>query len=93
MLKSKHTYVCYVGSDNETKELNLDKIIEIAMRYYDGVTIQDGLNGLWKGELEKTASVMMISDKKTLNKFIEDIKIELKQDAVAYHKINKLNIK
>lgn len=87
------TFLCYIGSNNQTGELETEKIAEIVARFYDGATIQENLIGIWKGEREKTASVLVVSSEEKLRKFIDVAKKELQQDAVAYQETNGLNFR
>lgn len=79
----------YVGSNNETHELEKEKLAGIVARYVKGYTIYEAL-GMWNGEAEKTA-ILEISGAFPLLKMIDEIKREMKQEAVAYSIIPALN--
>ena len=78
-------YRLYIGSNNDTKELELDKIKQIVSRYYDGFTIILA-TGYWKGAEEKTAIVEISTDSfaDSLNgALIAILRKELKQEAIG----------
>lgn len=83
-MTSQKAYELAIGSNNKTKKLERTKITTITLRHYDGATIMaNGITGIWKGGTEKTAIVIVNSDKATLQRYIEDLKRELEQDAIA----------
>ena len=92
MSSNTTTIKAYIGSNNITKELEVDKIIEVTNRRHAGFTLDSPLTGYWDGELEQTA-VLTISDSKdkVLATLIE-LKEVLKQEAIAYQIENKLHI-
>ena len=81
-------YRLYIGSNNETKELELDKIKEIVSRYYDGFTIILA-TGYWKGNEEKTAIVEVSTDKWN-SAIVTSLRNELKQEAIGIQHATEL---
>lgn len=69
----------YIGSNNDTKILELDKIQNILNIWLESYTIIQAV-GVWKGTKENTAIVEIYG---TYNLgIIEILKRELKQDAI-----------
>ena len=77
------TYTLYVGSNNETHELEMDRIREIAARRHDGLTLYTA-TGYWLGTPEATAVLIIHDDPAKIRATIEDLRIELHQDAIGY---------
>lgn len=77
------TFTIYIGSNNRTHRLETAKIKEILSRRHEGFTIQTG-TGFWRGMQEKTAIVTLAAGKPLMMKSVQELKIELKQEAVAY---------
>lgn len=82
-------YRLYIGSNNETKELELDKIKQIVSSYYDGFTIMLA-TGYWKGNEEKTAIVEISTDAWNTG-LLKSLKQELKQQAIGYQVSQELS--
>ena len=82
-MDQKLTYRIYIGSNNDTKKLELDKIEEIAGRRHEGFTIYTA-TGHWLGSKEDTAVLIVFDDELKVNRTITDLKIELDQDAIGY---------
>ena len=69
----------YIGSNNDTKILELDKIQNILSTWLESYTIIQAM-GVWKGTKENTAIVEIYG---TYNLgIIEILKRELKQDSI-----------
>ena len=92
-MKMTKTYELYIGSNNETGKLELAKLNEIVIKFYEYATINPNLTGIWKGGNEKTAMVLVKSSEENLAKFIDEIKLELRQEAVAFRETNELKIR
>ena len=82
-------YRLYIGSNNETKELELDKIKQVVSRYYEGFTIILA-TGYWKGNEEKTA-VVEISTNSWDTGVLHELKQELNQESIAYQILPELS--
>lgn len=70
----------YIGSNNLTKKLELDKIELIVNQYHDGFTIIKAC-GYWNGKKENTA-IIEICDKLVSEDLLVELKSELKQDSL-----------
>lgn len=84
-------YRLYIGSNNETKELELDKIKEIVSRYYDGFTIILAV-GYWKGSEENTA-IVEISENTSGNwnsAVVSSLRNELRQEVIGIQHLPEL---
>jgi hypothetical protein len=84
------TYELFIGANNDTKEVEIDKITKILDNYFtDGYTVKDCL-GRWNGENEKSVSVTIMADASTLRIVLRELVTELKQEAVAFHTVAQL---
>lgn len=75
----KYTKI-YIGSNNTTGILEVDKIVNILNRYQSGYTIMQGL-GYWAGKSENTA-IIEIYGNCNLFDMIPELKTELKQKSI-----------
>lgn len=89
MLKFQNSYEVYVEQNNETKKIEKTKIKNITSSFYDGATFTL-VEGMWKGEIEKSMKVDVLSDPKKIKIFVEKMKEELHQEAIAFRKVNRL---
>jgi hypothetical protein len=80
------TIELYIGSNNVTHELELDKIEKILANGHDGFTIQEA-KGYWLGKPERTAVVTIAGDLDEILDTIDILKNELHQDAIAYRQV------
>lgn len=78
----------YIGSNNDTKQLERDKAIEIINEYFEGFTAYEVV-GFWKGQQEKTLKVEIISDEADTKiiRLCKELKTELKQEAILLEKV------
>lgn len=76
------TYTVYVGSNNETKKLELDEIKRICSRH-DGYTLYNA-TGAWLGSEEETAVLVIHDTPAKILMTISDLKFDLNQDAIGY---------
>lgn len=76
------TYTIYVGSNNETKTLELGKIKEICKRHA-GYTLYNA-TGAWLGSEEETAVLIIHDSPAKILMTISDLKFDLEQDAIGY---------
>jgi hypothetical protein len=84
------TFTLYIGSNNETKELELDKIKQIISRSHDGFTIYTA-TGAWLGSEEATAVVLIHDIPEKIMATIAALRIDLHQDAIGYQIAPTLN--
>lgn len=85
------SYDVVVGSNNETGELELDRIISITSKYYDEYMVNPGVISVNNGEREDLAIIVVTSDESTLMTYMTDLRIELNQREVAYRRAGKIN--
>lgn len=75
------TYELYIGSNNDTGELELEKIENILDQYADSYSVIP-IIGRWLGQREESVQVLIsVEDIGTL---IEELKKELEQDAIGW---------
>lgn len=78
------TIKAYIGSNNKTKELEIDKIISVVNKNHDEFTIQYPVTGYWRGEAEQTAILLLAGKRKKVMNTLKELKEVLHQDAIAY---------
>lgn len=78
----------YIGSDNETKKLDLPRIAYIAGRHTQGFTLMVGI-GFWAGNMEDSA-ILEIDGVEASEKvaLVNELKSELRQDAIGILELN-----
>ena len=86
-----NSYDVIVGSNNETGELELDRIISITSKYYDEYMVNPGVISVNNGECENLAIIVVTSDESTLMTYMTELRTELNQREVAYRKAGKIN--
>lgn len=80
----------YIGSDNTTKVLELEKIESIVNKYHKGYTIIQ-CNGYWLGNKENTA-IVEICDELVDEIMLLEIKRLCKQDSLLISRLLSDNI-
>ena len=78
------TIRAYVGSNNKTKELEVEKIVAILNKNHDSFTLDYPVTGYWRGEAEQTAIIYLADDKEKVFATLEELKTALQQEAIAY---------
>ena len=73
----------FVGSNNETNELEKEKILIIINKNHQGFSFYE-IEGAWQGKIEKTLTIEIFDDFETIKKTMEILKEKLKQEAIAY---------
>jgi len=75
--------ILYVGHNNVTKELEVDKIINITGKHFDGFTTEQVI-GYWKGARENTLKIEIVTDSSdsTITKLCKELRVKLNQDAI-----------
>ena len=86
-----NSYDVIVGSNNETGELELDRIISITSKYYDEYMVNPGVISVNNGERENLAIVVVTSDESTLMAYMTELRTELNQREVAYRRAGEIN--
>jgi len=82
MEKFKKSFALYVGSNNETKKLEIEKITKIVGEAFDGFTITKGI-GFWRGVSENMAIVAIYGEEEKIKRVAQTLRIELNQEAVG----------
>lgn len=84
------TFQLYIGSNNETHELELSKIEEICARRHQGFTVYPA-TGYWLGVKESRAVVAITDTQANINATIVELKAELSQDAIAWQSLPQMH--
>ena len=82
-------FYLYIGSNNITKVLEIEKAIEIISGYFEGFTAYEVV-GYWKGHKEKTLKVEIVAEagEVMITKLCKDLAEKLDQEAILLEKIN-----
>lgn len=86
-----NSYDVIVGSNNETGELELERIISITSKYYDKYMVNPGVVSVNNGEREDLAIIVVTSDESTLMTYMTELRTELNQREVAYRRAGEIN--
>ena len=86
-----NSYDVIVGSNNETGELELDRIISITSKYYDEYMVNPGVVSVNNGEREDLAIIVVTSDESTLMTYMTELRTELNQREVACRRAGEIN--
>ena len=86
-----NSYDVIVGSNNETGELELERIISITSKYYDEYMVNPGVVSVNNGEREDLAIIVVTSDESTLTTYMTELRTELNQREVAYRRAGEIN--
>lgn len=86
------TIKAYIGSNNKTKELEIEKIISIVNKNHEEFTIQYPVIGYWRGEAEQTAILLLAGEHKKVMGTLRELKEVLHQDAIAYQIESELQL-
>jgi hypothetical protein len=78
------TVKAFIGSNNKTGELEVDKMVEVISKEHDGFTLDYPIMGYWKGKAEDTAVLYLNDTKYKVLQTLEMLKLELEQEAIAY---------
>lgn len=73
----------YIGSNNTTKELEVDKITGIVSKHFEGFTASEVI-GYWKGNRERTLKVEIVTEEGdiALSRIGKELKVKLDQESV-----------
>ena len=87
-------YNLFVGSNNQTKELESEKIIKIVAEYYKGFSCYE-ITGYWEGKAEKALKIEIAVEDTDINKLAitaltNELKMELEQDSIMVEKVNSV---
>lgn len=86
------TIKAFIGSNNKTKKLEVDKIISTVNANHEAFTLDYPGIGYWRGEAEETAVLYLSDERQKVMNTLNELKEVLDQEAIAYHIENKLNL-
>lgn len=75
--------VYYIGANNETHELEVEKITEVISGTFDGFTASEVV-GYWKGSKERSLRVEVVTDEEpaVLARVAKELAQQLNQESV-----------
>jgi len=73
----------YIGHNNKTKELEIEKIEKLVSNHFDGFTASEVV-GYWKGAKEQTLKIEVITDQNPveLERIGKELRDKLEQESV-----------
>ena len=83
------TVELFIGSNNTTHKVEIDRLKAILNEYHEGWTMQNAL-GSWLGTEEDSVIVTISDDMSTIMSTIKTLKTALQQDAIAYREVTPL---
>lgn len=86
------TIKAFIGSNNKTKELEVDKIISTVNANHEAFTLDYPVIGYWRSEAEETAVLYLSDERQKVMNTLNKLKEVLDQEAIAYQIENKLNL-
>lgn len=86
------TIKAFIGSDNKTKKLEVDKIISIVNANHKAFTLDYPVIGYWRGEAEETAVLYLSDERQKVMNTLNELKEVLDQEAIAYQIENDLQL-
>lgn len=86
------TIKAFIGSNNKTKELEVDKIISTVNANHEAFTLDYPVIGYWRGEAEQTAVLYLSDERQKVMNTLNELKEVLGQEAIAYQIQDKLNL-
>ena len=86
------TIKAFIGSNNKTKELEVDKIISTVNANHEAFTLDYPVVGYWRGEAEETAVLYLSDEHSKVRNTLNELKEVLDQEASAYQIENDLQL-
>ena len=86
------TIKAFIGSNNKTKELEVDKIISTVNANHEAFTLDYPVIGYWRGEAEQTAVLYLSDERSKVLNTLNELKELLNQEAIAYQIENDLQL-
>lgn len=86
------TVKAFIGSNNKTKELEVNKIISTVNANHEAFTLQYPVIGCWRGETEQTAILYLSDERSKVLNTLNELKEVLDQEAIAYQIENNINL-
>lgn len=84
------TIQLYIGGNNTTKQVEVDKLKKVLNKYHEGWTLERGNIGAWHGVEEESVKVLISDDYDTILATVNKLKYELKQEAIAVQEVAPL---
>lgn len=84
------TYNLYIGANNGTGEVELDKLNFVLSEYFSGYTVVNA-NGYWNGKPEASVLVVVESEPSAIRRAIATLKLVLEQEAIGYQRANTID--
>lgn len=86
----RKTIELFIGSNNKTHRVEIDKLEATLAKYHEGFTIKRGVIGYWQGAREESVTVIIEDDYNAIIQTVQRLKQVLKQDAIALHEVAPL---
>lgn len=86
------TIKAFIGSNNNTKELEVDKIISTVNANHEAFTLDYPVIGYWRSEAEQTAVLYLSDERSKVMNTLNELKEVLDQEAIAYQIENDLQL-
>ena len=86
------TIKAFIGSNNKTKELEVDKIISTINANHEAFTLDYPVIGYWRSEAEQTAVLYLSDERSKVMNTLNELKEVLDQEAIAYQIENDLQL-
>ena len=86
------TIKAFIGSDNQTKQLNVDTIVSSVNTNHEAFILQYPVIGYWRGEAEQTAVLYLSDERSKVLNTLNELKEVLNQEAIAYQIENDLQL-
>lgn len=84
------TVQLYIGGNNTTHKVEVDKLKKVLNKYHEGYTIERANIGAWHGVEEESVKVLISDDYDKIIDTVNKLKYELKQDAIAVQEVAPL---
>lgn len=86
------TIKAFIGSNNKTKQLEVDKIISTVNANHEAFTLDYPVIGYWRSEAEQTAVLYLSDEHSKVMNTLNELKEVLDQEAIAYQIENDLQL-
>ena len=86
------TIKAFIGSNNKTKKLEVDKIISTVNANHEAFTLDYPVIGYWRSEAEQTAVLYLSDERSKVMNTLNKLKEVLDQEAIAYQIENDLQL-
>ena len=82
-------YYIYIGSNNETHQLEKEKAEQVISKYFEGFTAYEVI-GYWRGAQERTLKVEIASEEASVKviRLCKELKAALNQEAIMLEQVH-----